>query len=128
MPTNRRSTISALTSEQQAFLKPPDLPLQSQDGAIPTAFTAAERPVKGRASRSRAPAPKSCLSSAAGKRGLALHSVTLRLTPAAVRALRRAAAERSLDYEEPFSQQAIVEAALREWLTRNGIALADAGG
>jgi hypothetical protein len=44
-----------------------------------------------------------------------------------VRALRRAAAERSLDYKEPYSQQAIVEAALREWLTRNGIALADVG-
>lgn len=91
------------------------------------AFTAPEQPPKGQALKHRAHAPKSRSSNAAAKRGLALHSVTLRLSTAAVRALRRVAAERSLDYEEPYSQQAIVEAALREWLTRNGIALADAG-
>lgn len=77
------------------------------------------------APKHRAPARKFRSSSVTAKRGLALHSVTLRLSPAVVRALRRAAAERSLDYVEPFSQQAIVEAALREWLARNGVSAAD---
>ena len=47
-------------------------------------------------------------------------SVTLRLPLALVHVLRRAAAERSLEYAEPFTQQAIVESALLEWLRSAG--------
>ncbi len=47
-------------------------------------------------------------------------SVTLRLPLPLVQSLRRAAAERSLDYAEPFTQQAIVESALSEWLRSAG--------
>lgn len=50
----------------------------------------------------------------------ALQSVTLRLSTEVVQVLRRAAAERGLDYAEPFSQQAIAESALRDWLSGHG--------
>lgn len=46
--------------------------------------------------------------------------MTLRLPLPLVYSLRRAAAERSLDYVEPFTQQAIVESALSEWLRSAG--------
>jgi len=40
-------------------------------------------------------------------------------------ALRRTSIQRSLDYAEPFSQQAIVEAAIRDWLHNAGYPVAD---
>jgi len=54
-----------------------------------------------------------------------LRSVTLRLRASVAEALRRASMERSLDYAEPFSQQAIVEAAIRDWLQSAGHPVAD---
>jgi hypothetical protein len=47
-------------------------------------------------------------------------SVTLRLSAPIARTLRHAAIQRSLDYKEPYTQQAIAEAALSAWLERNG--------
>ncbi len=61
--------------------------------------------------------------SAASLRGRALRSVTLRMNPTLVRTLRRAASERSLDFVEPFTQQAIAEAALAQWLQGAGYQL-----
>ncbi|HUU95641.1 MAG TPA: hypothetical protein VM487_07865 [Phycisphaerae bacterium] len=54
------------------------------------------------------------------RRGQVLHSVSLRLQPGAVRALRKAAGERSVDYEEPFTQQGIAEEAITRWLEDRG--------
>lgn len=127
MPAQRRSTLVALTSEQETFLKPPDVQVLDPDNTVAAAFATSKQPPMEQAPQRFAPARKSRPASPAAKRGLALHSVTLRLSPAVVHAMRRAAAERSLDYVEPFSQQAIVESALREWLSRNGFAVADAG-
>jgi hypothetical protein len=42
------------------------------------------------------------------------------MNPTLVRTLRRAASERSLDFVEPFTQQAIAEAALAQWLQGAG--------
>lgn len=54
-----------------------------------------------------------------------MQSVTLRLAQPIAHALRRAAIERSLDYREPFTQQAIAETALNEWLLHNGHATSE---
>ena len=57
---------------------------------------------------------------ASTNRACPLRSVTLRLTPDVAEHLRRASIKRSLDYEEPFTQQAITESALRDWLASHG--------
>ncbi|MFH1417343.1 MAG: hypothetical protein ABII12_03545 [Planctomycetota bacterium] len=54
------------------------------------------------------------------RRGQALQSVSLRFHPGVVRALRKAAGERSVDYEEPFTQQGIAEEAITRWLEGKG--------
>ena len=54
------------------------------------------------------------------RRGVTLQSVTLRFPPSVVRSLRKAACERSVDYEEPFTQQDIAEVAIRGWLEDHG--------
>jgi hypothetical protein len=54
-----------------------------------------------------------------------LRSVTLRLPASVADALRRASIQRSLDYIEPFSQQAIVETAVRDWLRNAGYSVVD---
>lgn len=51
-----------------------------------------------------------------------LRSVTLRLRASTAEALRRVSIQRSLDYIEPFTQQAIVETALTAWLQRHAAA------
>jgi hypothetical protein len=49
-----------------------------------------------------------------------LVSLTTRLSPATAGALRRAALEQRLQRRRPHTQQEIVEAAVRHWLTING--------
>ena len=49
-----------------------------------------------------------------------LVSLTTRLSPAIAEALRRAALEQKLKRRRPQTQQEIVEAAVRGWLTTNG--------
>jgi hypothetical protein len=49
-----------------------------------------------------------------------LVSLTTRLSPATAEALRRAALEQRLRRRRPHTQQEIVEAAVRHWLTANG--------
>lgn len=58
--------------------------------------------------------------SPAANRARSLRSVTLRLSPDVAERLRRASIQRSLGYEEPFTQQSITECALREWLLAHG--------
>jgi len=57
------------------------------------------------------------------QKGGATQSVTIRLSRSSALALRRVSIQRSLDYQEPYSQQAIVEAALTAWLTHNGYSI-----
>ncbi len=107
MPKNRRNALATLTAEQEAFLRPEpklrDVPALS-------------------VSRSREPQERVDVAvtkeanTASTNRARPLRSVTLRLTPDVAEHLRRASIKRSLDYEEPFTQQAITEHALRVWL------------
>jgi hypothetical protein len=126
MAITRRSIGETLTEAQQAFLSPseaarvgvdhPAGPVRPRRLNDRDADVAVHRP---RAlTRSRQEASRRAPASPA--RPAPLHSVTLRLTPAVADALRRASIERSLDYVGPFTQQAIVEAALRTWLEGQG--------
>lgn len=45
---------------------------------------------------------------------------TILIEPSLQRALKRAAKERRRDEEWPFTQQAIVEVAIKAWLQENG--------
>ncbi len=49
-----------------------------------------------------------------------LGTLTVRLDPVLLNALRRAAVERRIAGEQPWSQQEIVEEALREWIEERG--------
>ena len=94
MPNTRKSTAEILTREQQRFLR--------EAAVEPLANGAATR------------------TSTSALRGQAKQSLTVCLSPRIVHALRRAASERSLDYVEPYTQQAIAEAGLTFWLRREG--------
>ena len=119
---SRRTTALALTTAQAAFLRP----LESGDSATPPSVAASN----DTPDTSAIPGECNVVSPTAYtaltlRRGTPLHTVTLRLSSPVVRALRKASAQRSLDYVEPFSQQAIAETAIREWLNRNGFAIGD---
>ncbi len=49
-----------------------------------------------------------------------LGTLTVRLNPALLNAIRRAAVERRIAGERPWSQQEIVQEALREWIEERG--------
>lgn len=110
MSANRQSALDRLNAEERAFLGFTVSP-DSHSVAIPTA------PKSGPASATSSP-PKPTTANL--RRGQSLRSVTLRLTPETADALRRAAAERCLEYDEPFTQQSIAEAALCGWLGQRG--------
>ena len=93
-PASRQSAAAVLTREQRSFLR-----------EVPPKEAPVEKPPES--------PPRSV-------RGQARQSVTVRLSPVVVRALRRAAAQRTLDYREPYTQQAIAEAGLMLWLRREG--------
>jgi hypothetical protein len=113
MPATRRTIAETLTADQTAFLRQPE----QQTGA-PT--ESAARPVTKKRSRPpRLPKTSSDQSSRPRRsQREPLRSVTLRLPASLAETLRRVSMQRSLHYIEPFSQQAIVEAALRLWLRR----------
>jgi hypothetical protein len=64
--------------------------------------------------------PETASSSYPGDFPPLLVSLTTRLSPATAEALRRAALEQKLKRRRPQTQQEIVEAAVRGWLTING--------
>lgn len=105
MPKNRRSILATLTAEQETFLRPAR---KQRDVPVPDV------------SRSREPQTRvdgtvtKEANTASTNRARSLRSVTLRLTPDVAEHLRRTSIKRSLDYEEPFTQQAITEHALHE--------------
>ena len=94
MPNTRLSTAEVLTREQQRFLREATVEPVAHVGTTQTNTSAV--------------------------RGQAKQSLTVCLSPRIVHALRRAASERSLDYVEPYTQQAIAEAGLTFWLRREG--------
>jgi len=127
MNTTRRSLSDTLTGAQQAFLAVAEAPGNTQAEAT-------EEPLEPSVHSERpqphlAPAPRRIAktSRAIGpvRRPEPLRSVTLRLRASVADALRRESIKRSLDYIEPFSQQAIVEAAVCSWLRVQGCRLDD---
>lgn len=110
MPANRQSALDRLNAEERAFLGfrvSPD----SHAPPVPAAPESGQLVVTP---------PSRRVGSVVAARGQSLRSVTLRLTPATAYALRRAAAARGVEYEEPFTQQSIAEAAIRLWLADRG--------
>ncbi len=113
MPTQRRSTLDALSAEQQAFLRRETSPAGIVESCPPKQHSAAH---SGAASRAGGNDHKR----SRPMRGEPLRSVTLRLDPQVADALRRASSQRAIEYQEPYTQQAIADAALRDWLCRAG--------
>ena len=127
MNTTRRSLSDTLTRAQRAFLtvagEPGNTPVEATDES-------SELPLESNRPRSHvAPGPQRIFKisrvAVPSRRREPLRSVTLRLRASVADALRLESIKRSLDYVEPFSQQAIVEAALCAWLTDQGCRLHD---
>ncbi len=70
---------------------------------------------KKKRTKRKGPRPRT---QAPASRGLGI--LTVRLDPALLDALRRAAVERRIAGEQPWSQQEIVQEALREWIEELG--------
>ncbi|MGD8450892.1 MAG: hypothetical protein PVJ57_03660 [Phycisphaerae bacterium] len=111
MPNARRSALEQLSAEQREFLNDAD------GRRAPSVTLTAGTQIR---SAEAAPCHIGAAPTVANVHGQSLRSVTLRLTPATADALRRAAAQRGLRYEHPFTQQSIAEAAIRAWLARQG--------
>lgn len=117
-----------MTTEQEHFLraKPADTPglsTEPLETRFPGALTDVQPQPRRKPTITRNVVTAEPPVSAGAIRGRALRSVTLRMNPSLVRALRRAASERSLDFVEPFTQQAIAESALARWLQDEGYRL-----
>lgn len=113
MQQQRRSALATLSMEEQQFLENGKSE-QSRGRRIETV-------PESKTNRSYS-IPTIDISTPGARliRATSLRSVTLRLHPEIATALRRASIERSLDYEEPYTQQSIAEQALREWFASNG--------
>lgn len=129
MQPRRRTAIEALSREQREFLKPPPVissattvEAERQPLGGPPAHERHARPKAPKRTRhaSRPPAPQSDRPEKRYPRRFFTQPVTLRLQTPIATALRRAAMERSLEYIEPFTQQEIVENAVRSWLEEAG--------
>jgi len=132
MPTTRRTMAETLSAAQDAFLRVPENSVACGDGVPQEKDRPPERTQAQSFSTPRATRPRLRHGGTAPhvskmRRRESLRSVTLRFRTSVADALRRASIERSLDYTEPFSQQAIVEAAVCSWLHREGY-LTDADG
>lgn len=125
MPATRRIMAETLTAAQDAFLRVPENSVACGDVLPKQNDRRSERSQAQSLSTARSTRPRvprggtAPLISKVGRRE-SLRSVTLRLRTSVADALRGASIERSLDYQEPFSQQAIVEAAVRNWLHHEG--------
>jgi len=124
MVKKRQSTTDTLTAEQRAFLHADSsqLPCSSTQAPVsrPDASKVVKMPKQSMSTHQpRRPEPSAQVR-LPSRRGQVLQSVSLRLQPGVVRALRKAAGERSVDYEEPFTQQGIAEDAITRWLENRG--------
>lgn len=132
MNAPRRTIAETLTASQRAFISLPDATAVEPANESEPAMPVLSHPLR-EADKQVERAPR------AGPRGLdgprraaitsnrpePLRSVTLRLRASVADALRRASIQRSLDYIGPFSQQAIVETAVCDWLRNAGYSVAD---
>lgn len=127
----RRNIVESLSDSQRSFLSVPEsLFSATPDGkpqARPIQTTASARQPLAREENPRRhrASPRHRVAAQLTQRPEPLRSVTLRLRASTAEALRRASIQRSLDYVEPFSQQAIVEMALHRWLEEFGNPSAD---
>ena len=131
MTNPRRNIVESLSDSQRSFLSLPEFSVPTTNGekvqssqSQPTAsarrqFAAEANPGRHRANHLHGAGTERF------QRPEPLRSVTLRLRASTAEALRRASIQRSLDYIEPFSQQAIVEAALHRWLEDSGFLSAE---
>jgi len=132
MNVPRRTIAESLTVSQRAFMSLPDAAgFEQANGSEPMALVLPQP--SDQADKQAVPAPRPIPRRLDGPKRTAvsnhrpepLRSVTLRLRASVAEALRRTSIQRSLDYAEPFSQQAIVEAAIRDWLHNAGYPVAD---
>ena len=112
MPGNRRTALMTLSAEERSFLK--------QEPAHEPELTVHETDRKDVRGVEKSFVPRANGANGSSGRAASLRSVTLRLHPDVAALLRRAAIERSLEYDEPYTQQGIAEQALRDWLTGKG--------
>ena len=127
MNSTRRTLSETLTQAQRAFLAVADetgsAPAEATDESPNPALTPeCSRREVSTASRG---VTKNHRTGTSIRRPEPLRSVTLRFRASVADALRRESIKRSLDYVEPFSQQAIVEAAVCSWLSGQGCRLDD---
>lgn len=127
----RRNIVESLSDSERSFLSLPEFSVPTINGEkLQTSqsqpATSAQRPSAEKESPSRHRANhQHRFGTERTQRPEPLRSVTLRLRASTAAALRRASMQRSLDYIEPFSQQAIVEAALQRWLEDSGFLSAE---
>lgn len=115
--TQRRNIVESLSTAQRAFLSLPECVGMNETDQNTTTSSAPRAAPATLPRRTRSREQAAAVSS---NRPEPLRSVTLRLRASTAEALRRVSMQRSLEYVEPFTQQAIVEAALTTWLQRNG--------
>ena len=127
MNTTRRTLSDTLTRAQRAFLtvanEPGEIPVEAacESSDLPSGSEHVRPDVTPASRRIN----KNSRIVTSTRRPEPLRSVTLRFRASVADALRRESIKRSLDYVEPFSQQAIVEAALCSWLNGQGYCLDD---
>ena len=129
MQEKRQTSRETLTGEQRAFLHP-EIPIASPPaldvdtvamGSSKFAVVPANHATpKLRAHSSNLYGNTRRSVSLPRRDRYPMQSVTLRLSALVAHGLRQASIERSLEYQEPYTQQAIAEAALSAWLERNG--------
>ncbi len=128
MPHERRSTLDSLTAEQEEFLAGTPSPDKNNSQQPPARSLNLAPPMQQirhrtrKTSTSETKQPENTQPVVSG-RPQAVRSITVRLRPETAQALRKACAQRGIDYIEPFTQQDIVEYALVEWLSSNGFSV-----
>lgn len=121
MGTQRRNIVESLSTAQRAFLTLPECVQMHETQEFPEGGStpSATEPRAAPTSLPRRARNRDQATAARSNRPEPLRSVTLRLRASTAATLRRVSIQRSLEYVEPFSQQAIVEAALTAWLQCN---------
>ena len=127
MNATRRTLSQTLTRSQREFLTLTEPPISApNDGVVASSMqpvgSNGTKYIELRRPRQAAKYPRSADTH---RQPEPLRSVTLRLRASVAEALRGESIRRSLDYLEPFSQQAIVEAAVCSWLRGQGCRLDD---
>ncbi len=120
MQPKRRNTFDSLTAEQEHFLAGTPPPVQE-------ALETPPRPLASLVERMNPPAASRPTVMAIHQNGTpgfqTVRPITVRLRLQTAQAMRRACAQRSIDYVQPYTQQDIMEEALVGWLRSQGYLL-----